>query len=140
MKKIIFALIISNIFANSLYLENCKINSLNLSKIPKKYYHQLYIKAPFDKNAHHYIGITLKDFKQLIGAQKEITFIAYDDYKVTFGIKEINAPYIFFVFLEDNSTIPLSKRGPAKIIYTKKDKNKNYIFKSIFLIKKAVCE
>ena len=139
MKKIAFALIISQIFASSISLENCQTNSLNLSNIPKKYYHQLYIKAPFDKKAHHYTGITLETFSKLIGAQKEITFIAYDNYKVTFKIAEIDAPYIFFIFLEDNSTIPLSKRGPAKIIYTKKDKDKNYIFKSIFLIKKAIC-
>jgi len=139
MKKFLLILFITNIFAQTISLQNCKKPTLDLSKIPKNYYHNIYIKASFDKKPHNYTGITLKNLQKLIG-DKEFTFIAYDDYKVTFHLNEINQPYILFVFLQDGKPIPISKKGPAKIIYTKKDKNKDYIFKAIFLIKKVVCE
>ena len=127
-------------FGANIYLENCEKKSLSFSEIPKKYYVTVFQKGPFDKNPHHYTGITLKNFQKIIGKTNKITFIAYDEYKVTFDKNEINKPYILFVFLKDSKPIPLSQRGPAEIIYTKKDNKKNYFFKSIFLIKKAVCE
>lgn len=137
---IIFLIFLSTLWSNSISLENCKKKSLSFSEIPKKYYVTVFQKGPFDKLPHHYTGISLKNFQKLIGNSNKITFIAYDEYKVTFNKNEINKPYIFFVFLKDSKPIPLSQRGPAQIIYTKKDKKRNYFFKSVFLIKKAVCE
>ncbi len=140
MKKLLILFLLKPIFANTIILQNCNQTELNLSSIPKRYYNQLYVKAPLDKKIHHYTGIKLKDFANLIKAKNKIKFIAYDDYVVTFDKNEINSNYIYFAFLENNKPIPLSKRGPAKIIYTKKDNNKDYFFKSIFLIKKVICE
>ena len=139
MKFLILLILSIFVWANQIYLENCKIKKLDLSKIPKKYFVEFYKKAPLDKKAHKYIGITLKNLEKLIGNANELSFLAYDDYKTTFNKKEINSPYILFVFYEDNKPIPISKRGPAKIIYLI-EKNEDYFFKSIFLIKKVICE
>lgn len=127
-------------FANTISLQRCKKSYLNITKIPKKYFIKIYKKAPFDKNPHYYTGISIKNLVKIIGNAKKLTFIAYDDYKVTFNKKEINTPYILFIFLKNNKPIPLSQRGPAEVIYNKKDTEKNYFFKSIFLIKRIICE
>ena len=141
MKKVI--LLFFFIFLHSQTIEvvsNNKNFNFALNSIPKKYYINANIKAPYDIKKHLYTGITLKTFVKIIDPRAtSVTFIAYDDYKVTFNKKEINKPYILLVFLEDKKPIPISKRGPAKIIYIKKD-NPNCIFKSIFLIKKAIFE
>ncbi len=122
-------------------VSNKNIKIFNLNSIPKKYWIKIIKKAPFDTKKHIYTGITLKNFLKLTNKKvKSATFIAYDYYKVTFNKNDIQKPYILFLFLEDNKPIPFSKRGPAKIIYLKKDNNKNYIFKSIFLIKKVIIE
>ncbi len=141
-KLIIFWCLALFLYSQSIEIvSNNKKYALDLSKIPKKYWIKIYKKAPFDFKKHLYTGITLKTFVNLISPNvKSVTFIAYDEYKVTFDKNQINKPYILFIFLQDNKPIPISKRGPAKIIYTKKDNNKDYIFKSIFLIKKAVIE
>ena len=142
MKKVIFYLCLT-LF---LYSQSIEIVSsdkkyyFDLNKIPKKYYINIQKKAPFDTNTHLYTGITLKTLANVISSGiKSITFIAYDEYKVIFNKSEINNPDFLFVFLEDNKPIPISKRGPAKIIYTK-TYDKKHIFKSIFLIKKVIIE
>lgn len=122
-------------------VSNKNIKIFNLNSISKKYWVKITKKAPFDTKAHIYIGITLKNFlKSIHQKTNKLTFIAYDYYKVTFNKDDIQKPYILFVFLEDNKPIPFLKRGPAKIIYLKKDNKKNYIFKSIFLIKEVIIE
>ena len=122
-------------------VSNKNIKIFNLNSIPKKYWIKIIKKAPFDRKTHIYTGITLKNFlKSIHQKTNKITFIAYDYYKVTFNKNDIQKPYILFLFLEDNKPIPLLKRCPAKIIYLKKDNKKNYIFKSIFLIKEVIIE
>lgn len=83
-------LIVLSIFlwANQIYLENCKIKQLDLSKIPKKYFVEFYKKAPLDKKTHKYIGITLKNLEKLIGNANKLIFLAYN-YKTTFNKKFI---------------------------------------------------
>ena len=140
MKKIIilFAILLS---AYNIKLVNAKTNYFDINSIPKKYTFTIKKKTYFDKKPHIYTVITLQNFVHLFAPKaKKVTFYAYDHYVISFDKKEINDPNIVFAFLEDGKKIPIENRGPAKIIYIKKTKNKDYIFKSIFLIKKVKFE
>ncbi len=136
MKKLIFSVIFI-LFANAatITVKNGIYPKIDF-KCLQKYSHNINIQSSFDNHRHLYTIVFLSRIQSIYCPfSKKITFVGYDDYAVTFSKKEIDSNQIVFAYKEDNMSIPIDKKGPAKIIYIQ---NRNPL-KEIFLIKELIC-
>jgi hypothetical protein len=117
-KKIILIFLVLFGYGYDIVLNNAKIDSLDVKKIPEIYIKTFKVYEPYEKKEYQFSGITLKKLVELYGkSSNKMEFKAVDNYEITFNEDEINDENIMFMFKQNGKFIGFDAKGPARIIY-----------------------